>query len=407
MDWTKPADLVDQISRHWTQGRILAAKINGAPLFPLRLRLRAPDAKALGQRYEEVRAWVRDLEEGSRTKRGFGYDIEWVDINHRQLGRNRIPDRISISTEENALRLIGKTKDAQRFEACFKSTMLAFPILADWIARKPLTVLEHSDDWYRILAVLTWFRDHPQSGLYLRQVDIAAVDTKFIEGRRSLLAELLDVVAQQETFNGEAPKEARTFEQRFGLRHKPSLIRFRILDERLAINGLSDLTVPVDQLSRLSLPVRCVFITENEINGLAFPAVPQAIVIFGLGYSVDLLSSIDWLRNRDVHYWGDIDTHGFAMLDRLRAMLPTARSLLMDRETLLSHRSLWVQEATPHIGMLKRLTRREQHLFEDLQNGRMGDRIRLEQERISFGLLKQALDDVCRGSDPHVQIRHC
>ena len=52
MDWTKPADLIDQISQHWDRGRILAAKINGAPLFPLRLRLRRPDTKALGQRFK-------------------------------------------------------------------------------------------------------------------------------------------------------------------------------------------------------------------------------------------------------------------------------------------------------------------------------------------------------------------
>jgi hypothetical protein len=64
----------------------------------------------------------------------------------------------------------------------------------EWIRRKPLTMLENAADWHRILAVLDWFRDHPRSGLYLRQLDIAAIDSKFIEGRRGLLAELLDVV---------------------------------------------------------------------------------------------------------------------------------------------------------------------------------------------------------------------
>lgn len=39
-----------------------------------------------------------------------------------------------------------------------------------------------------------------------------------------------------------------------------------------------------------------------------------------------------------VHYWGDLDTHGSAILDRLRAWLPQTRSFLMDRETLLDHR---------------------------------------------------------------------
>lgn len=390
MDWTKPADLIDQISQHWDRGRILAAKINGAPLFPLRLRLRRPDTKALGQRFEDVRAWIRDLEDGSRAKRGFGYDIEWIDINHRQLGRNRIPDGISVPNEDNALRLIGKTKASQRFDACVRSTMDAFPALAEWIGRRPHTLLANAADWNRILAVVAWFRDHPRSGLYLRQVDIAGVDTKFIEGRRGLLAELLDVV-QQTQGDEQFPRGTRTFEERFGLRNKPPLIRFRILDERLAINGLSDITVPADQFSRLSLPVQRVFITENEINGLAFPSGPRTLVVFGLGYGVELLSGAECLRGRAVHYWGDIDTHGFVMLDRLRAIFPAVQSLLMDRETLLAHRSLWVQETTPHVGPLPRLTDGERALFEDLQRDRIGDRIRLEQERISFGHLQQAM----------------
>jgi hypothetical protein len=394
MDWTKPADLTDQISRHWTQGRILAAKINGAPLFPLRLRLRGPDTKALGQRFEEVRAWIRDLEDGSRAKRGFGYDIEWIDINHRQLGRNQIPDRISVSTEADALRLIGKTKDAQRFDECVQSTLGAFPTLAEWIRRRPLTMLENAADWHRILSILAWVRDHPRSGLYLRQVDIAGVDTKFIEGRRGLLAELLDVV-QSTQRNEQILGGTRSFEQRFGLRNKPPLIRFRVLDGQLAINGLSDISVPAKQFASLSLPVQRVFITENEINGLAFPDVARGVVIFGLGYGLALLSGVDWLKDREIHYWGDIDTHGFAMLDRLRSMFPDAWSLLMDRETLMAHRSLWVHETVPHEGSLARLTDAEQTLFEDLQFDRVGERVRLEQERISFSFLQQALQRIC------------
>src|ERR1700730_12950463 len=229
MDWTKPIDLADQISRHWTKGRILAAKIGGASFFPLRLRLRRPGTKALGQRFEEVRTWIRELEDGSRARRGFGYDIEWIDINHRQLGRNQIPDGILVPTEVDALRLIGKNKDAQRFDECVRFTLGTFPSLAEEIRRRPLTMLENAADWQRILAVLACFRDHPRSGLYLRQLDIAGVDTKFIERRRGLLAELLDVV-QSPPVNEKPCSATRSFEQRFGLRNKPPLIRFRLLD---------------------------------------------------------------------------------------------------------------------------------------------------------------------------------
>jgi len=393
MDWTKPSDLADQISRHWVQGRILTAKIGGMSMFPLRLRLRRPDTKALGQRFEDVRAWIRELEDGSRAKRGFGYDIEWIAIKHRQLGRNQIPDGISVPTERDALRLIGRDREAQRFCDRVEPTLAIFPLLTDWIKRKPLTVLENAADWDRILAVLIWFRDHPRSGLYLRQLDIPGVDTKFIEGRKGLLAELLDVV-QPMQMGESVPAGTRFFEQRFGLRSRPPLVRFRLLDDQLAIRGLSDISVPAEQFAALSSPAQRIFITENEVNGLAFPNVASGLVIFGLGYSLDLLSGVNWMRDREIHYWGDIDTHGFAMLDRLRSMFPAAYSLLMDRETLLAHRSLWSDEPVPHTGVLPRLRGAERILFEDLQINRIGDRIRLEQERISFSYLQRAIQKI-------------
>ena len=223
---------------------------------------------------------------------------------------------------------------------------------------------------------------------FQRQLDIAGVDTKFIEVRRGLLAELLDqVLAPPRASDQVAP----SFEQRFGLRARPGLVRMRILDPSLDIRGLSDIATPVEQLARLDLPATRVFITENEINGLAFPDMAGSIVLFKLGYALDLLSQIGWLHDRRIHYWGDIDTHGFAMLDRLRASFPQAKSLLMDRETLLAHKSLWGREEAPHTGQLARLNEQEQALYDDLRQNRLGDGVRLEQERISFSRLQRAL----------------
>ena len=72
----------------------------------------------------------------------------------------------------------------------------------------------------------------------------------------------------------------------------------------------------------------------------------------------------------DVRYWGDIDTHGFAILDRLRAWLPQARSVLMDRETLLAHRDRWVSEDRPARSTLTRLTPAERDLYvEPVEDG--------------------------------------
>jgi len=157
---------------------------------------------------------------------------------------------------------------------------------------------------------------------------------------------------------------------------------------------LSDLTIPAVDFARLDIPVKLAFITENEINGLAFPEMPDSIVVFGLGYGLDRLAEATWLGAKTLYYWGDIDTHGFAILDRLRAFFPYAQSFLMDRTTLMAHRELWGRERDRYERPLSRLTIPEQVLFEELKDGLLGDRVRLEQERISFGWLKQALGEI-------------
>ena len=221
----------------------------------------------------------------------------------------------------------------------------------------------------------------------MRQIDVAGVDTEFIEARKALLSEMLDIVLPSAAIDPTATG-VKGFEARYGLRTKSALVRFRILDERLAIAGLTDLAVPVEQFARLSLGIQRVFIVENEITGLAFPPVDGSIVVLGLGHAVNLLSPAAWLSKCEIRYWSDIDTHGFAMLDRLRASFPHARSLLMDRDTLLAHRPMWTTEDVPFVASLERLTTAEAELYADLRFDRLGRSVRLEQERIPFSWLR-------------------
>ena len=104
-----------------------------------------------------------------------------------------------------------------------------------------------------------------------------------------------------------------------------------------------------------------------------------------------------WLADLEVVYWGDIDTHGLAILDRLRRHFPRAESMLMDRATLLAHRSQWVTEPAPAAAVLARLTAAEQELYRSLVDGDHGAAVRLEQERVSFGAIRQALAGVGLG----------
>ena len=146
-EWTTPADLRRQVQRHWDSGRLLASGVKGESLFPLELRLRGPDTRALSERFEEVRRWIRELESESR------YRIEWREVNHRLLGRNRVPARVVVPGESPALELIGKTDEAARFRSLAATTREMLPELGAYLARRPLTVLESAADWERILAV--------------------------------------------------------------------------------------------------------------------------------------------------------------------------------------------------------------------------------------------------------------
>jgi hypothetical protein len=294
MNWSTPADLRAQVERLWSNGRLLTDE----SLFPLELKLRRPDSRSLSDSFEEVRQWIRGLE-GEPMLR-----IQWDEIDHRVLGRNRVPGGVVLASREDALAFAGRIEDAARYRALVTMTQDRMPELLPWIARRPLTALEHAADWERLLDVLVWFRAHPKCGLYLRQLDIPGVDTKFIEARKPLLIELLGMVL----ITDPVPSGPRYFERRYGIAIKPLPVRFRILDPLLAIQGLTDLAIPVSDLASLLLPAKRVYITENEVNGLAFPAVPEGIVIFGLGYGVEILSTVQWLRERDLFYWGDIDT---------------------------------------------------------------------------------------------------
>ncbi len=132
--------------------------------------------------------------------------------------------------------------------------------------------------------------------------------------------------------------------------------------------------------------------TENEINFLAFPAVSDAMVIFGAGYGFDAIKEARWLQNRAFYYWGDLDTHGFAILNQLRGLFPHVQSFLMDEQTLLSHHSLWGREDRPETRPLTWLSDAENTVYDQLRLNHWGEHVRLEQERIGFGHVRQALD---------------
>lgn len=388
MNWTTPADLRAQVQRLWDRGDLLRASVTDAASTPLRLNLRGPSAADLSDRFEAVRDWVQALANSPLIR------IRWREWNHRVQGLQRLPEAVWLDAHSDALAFIGKAAAARGFEVLWQQTAALQPALLTWLSQRPIRALELADRWERLLAVVAWLQAHPRPRVYLRQVDAPGVDSKFIEANRGVLAELLDLSLPAEAIDAGASGLAQ-FNRRFGFLDKPVRIRFRMLDAALpGLSGsqahpgfLSDITLDDTSFAALALPIERVFITENETNFLAFPEVAGSIVVFGAGYGWEALSRADWLHRCHLVYWGDLDTHGFAILDQLRGHFPSAASMLMDRETLLVHRPHWGEEARPVHHDLARLTTEEAAVYDDLRFDRHQPRLRLEQERVGFGWL--------------------
>lgn len=387
MSWTTAGDLKAQLLRLWERGELLRPLVTCDTRFPLRLTLKGPSSSELAERFDAVRAWIGDLVAIP------GVRIEWREVNHRVHGTQRLPQSVWVGTLEDALALVGKRQDATRFENLLSLTCEVAPALLAWLAKRPLHAIELADVWPRLLDVVSWMQRHPRPGIYLRQVDIAGIHSKFIEAHRSVLAELFDLALPASAIAAERPGVGQ-FAARYGFLDKPGRVRLRVLDQRIQlVSGAAcpDVTLDADSFAALDVLVRRVFITENETNFLAFPPAPEAIVVFGAGYGWDALSRAEWLRHCSMYYWGDIDTHGFAILDQLRRHFPHAESFLMDRPTLLAHRALWGSEPEQVTHELPSLTDAERALYDDLRDNRICDNLRLEQERIGFSHVEAAV----------------
>ena len=401
MSWTTPADLRAQVQKLWDKGDLLRPLVQGGAMPAKRLRLVGPTSTELTERFDAVRAWMADLRQVTLTPVSatpkVGYRITLREFRHRVLGHSAVPDEVWLDTLEDAWALIGKSKEARRFASLVQLTQAQhpalFPALSAWLEKRPLAALALADEWERLLAVVAWLQSNPRPGLYLRQVDLSGVDSKFFEAHRGVLAELLDLSLPPESIDPSASGLAG-FCRRYGFQDKPLRIRFRVLDPDIALlpqAGAQDITLTQADFERLDPPVRHVFITENEVNFLAFPPTANSLVIFGAGYGFEVLAGAPWLQTRRVHYWGDLDTHGFAILDQLRTHLPHAQSLLMDHATLLAHAAQWGTEPQPVGRDLPRLNAEESAVYNGLRDNRLRPNLRLEQERIGFGWLQQAL----------------
>lgn len=378
-----PDALRRRLRSTWARQR--QAWLAGEGRWPLALAIQPPTEAEAAAQWSAFGEWLARW----RHAAGEG-EVEWLERNWPRLGAQRLPNRWRFGSAAAVARELGEGARWQNAQARFDE-LAALPSLRHaavapgaWsraLARSADLLADLADsDYPRLRDVLIWLLDHPDSGLYLRQVPIAGIDSKWVEPYRGVLGGWLAAWR-----GGECAAE---FHAASGLRPLPDRLRLRLLDPHLRaqVGGLSDLAAPIDALAQLRLPARHVLIVENLVTGLALDDAPGTVVLMARGYAIEAAAQLDWVRTAAVSYWGDLDLDGLAILDRLRQYLPQVRSLMMDEATLLAFRELCVEDTgrknPPEC--LERLTEAEHMLYDALRSDRHGRRLRLEQERIRW-----------------------
>jgi len=373
-------DIVQKLTTIYNRAEHIKAYLANEP-FGVTIKFKRLSQKDIEQNFSEVHKWIEDLNQSP-------FDIEFVEINYNSIGKQSIPKKLEIN-REIFLQQLSKIKIFQKHKSLIDQTIIHFPKLRELLIFKPNLIILYDSVWIEILKVCKYFLLNPNPNLYIRELDIVGVDTKFIENHKKVLniflSYLLDRDISKLSQNG--------FEKKYRLKYDLPTIRFRILDKSLYIHNMSDISLPLNEFAKLDIGCKKVYITENKINGLSFPDMPNSIVIFGLGYGVDSLKDIEWLKTKEIYYWGDIDTHGFAILSQIRGYFPQVESILMDREVIDRYRYLAVVEpkSKRFLGELDNLTVEEERVFEQLKIYKNMNCLRIEQERVPISYLKLRL----------------
>ncbi len=349
----------DRNVRAWLGGDFTPLTVSLSP--PTIRRAEADNGEAVGEWLREWAHWTGPGEVEHVTKR-LGY-----------LGTYDVPTRIVFHSPEEIARAAGRHADWRL--ASTRLTQLT-AALGEEVRAPLLTQLFRWRAWdevtaERFIAVVRWLRTHDVSQYYIRQIPVIGVDTKWIEQHRPVV----------EAVVGQLP-----------FRTKPPLVELRSLDPEVKIRNARRLCLEIDDAAGANPAFEQVLIVENHTTFLALPEIPGTFAVWGEGYRADeLVAALPWLAQRRVFYWGDLDSHGFRILDRIRGPLPGVRSVLMDSETARLHLELAVEEPTATAFAPTRLTGDEDRALELLRERSGTGCLRIEQERIVFDRVVEQL----------------
>ena len=373
-------------ARRWFDA-FLSASVNNSnaksePFFPREIRFTKVKTSWVKLHFESLHQQLIILRQESKSVKGAGYTVRWQEVANRTIGKNEFPEKIIIENTADFLSLLPSElhQAYEHFQRDTEAILLSFPELEEWVKNYPQKVVKYSEVWPFLIRVCQYFmQSHQRDQHYIRELPID-IHTKFVEQHKSILHELFIILLPASRVDNNY-KDIREhhFERRYGLRYDETLIRYRLLTPGLS--GITDFSIRHSDFVTHEIPGKRIIITENKLNFLTLPLMADTLAIWGAGFNVNLLSRAKWLEDREIYYWGDIDTHGLWILSQLRAVHPQVINLMMNKATFDAFRQqVGIGKPIGDVN-IGHLTEEEFTLFQFLKT----KNLRLEQEKIDHG----------------------
>ncbi len=372
-----PIDLKKVLRRQWEIGAWREARLlGGEAAWPWLLSIGRPRPQVLRDDLDQVKrhvaAW-RQVEIG---------EVVWEPIKYRATATAiEVPVAWKLNRPSEWVQACNDSGIWHEFEALamlVEQTPTLFHRL--WVRRRSLWVDKAIDEIVRAARLAEQLEPGCAHGRPLRALDQYTIDTKFFERHARLLTTLLDV-----RFEGEAGRlglecflDALPTGEHWVLLVDldGSLLPFR----RIRVSSLD--------LEKTPTPGQLLIVIENETCEHSLPQLPGTIAILGSGFDLGWMKA-DWLRNKRVAYWGDLDTWGFQFLAKAREHVPELSALLMNVHLWEAYRAHAVREPIPAGSVPPpNLSHAEALLYAQMLKNEHG---RLEQERIPTDVVRDAL----------------
>ena len=239
--------------------------VAGGGDWPLAVSLGAPTEKDIAEDPGAVRGWANSWQ----SKVGLG-EVVFEERQFARLGKHRLPVSLTFSDARHVAAAIGQARRWSTAAERYQRMLRRWPLLGERsaLASKFDVLADYAgEDFERLMSLLAWLELNPKSGLYLRQLPVEGLDTKWLEKRTSLIATLLRAL------RAAAPEDDSDFHELCGLRKPAHRVRLRLLCPalRTLVGSLCNIEAPVGELAKLPITPKAVIIVENLETGLALP----------------------------------------------------------------------------------------------------------------------------------------